>query len=84
MYYMPVLMLQINFAQLQQNKCIIKQKQEAAVGLGFNSPLLTKSTLVHRPDTSISLDKIVTEYLRKQHATCENPVVTCPPFSLLK
>jgi hypothetical protein len=29
-----------------------------------------------------SLDKIVTEYLRKQHATCRNPVQTCPPFSL--
>ncbi|XP_046327233.1 DDB1- and CUL4-associated factor 1-like isoform X2 [Haliotis rufescens] len=30
----------------------------------------------------ISLNKIVTEYLRKQHALCRNPVVTCPPMSL--
>ncbi|XP_050398769.1 DDB1- and CUL4-associated factor 1 [Patella vulgata] len=33
-------------------------------------------------DYDISLDKIVTEYLRKQHALCPNPVVTCPPMSL--
>ncbi|XP_041347553.1 DDB1- and CUL4-associated factor 1-like [Gigantopelta aegis] len=33
-------------------------------------------------DYDISLDKIVTEYLRKQHALCRNPVVTCPPMSL--
>lgn len=32
--------------------------------------------------SSISLDSIVTEYLRKQHALCKNPVVTCPPFDL--
>lgn len=32
--------------------------------------------------TSISLESIVTEYLRKQHALCKNPVVTCPPFDL--
>lgn len=31
-----------------------------------------------------SLDGIVTEYLREQHAHCSNPVSTCPPFSLLQ
>lgn len=31
-----------------------------------------------------SLEKIVTSYLRKQHALCKNPVVTCPPFSLFE
>lgn len=30
----------------------------------------------------VTLDSIVTEYLRKQHALCKNPVVTCPPFDL--
>lgn len=30
----------------------------------------------------VTLDTIVTEYLRKQHALCRNPVVTCPPFDL--
>lgn len=29
----------------------------------------------------LTLDAIVTEYFRKQHALCKNPVVTCPPFS---
>lgn len=31
---------------------------------------------------SVSLDSIVKEYLRQQHALCTNPVVTCPPFEL--
>ncbi|GFY71289.1 hypothetical protein TNIN_116862 [Trichonephila inaurata madagascariensis] len=31
---------------------------------------------------SISLDSIVTEYLRKQHALCKNPMLACPPFDL--
>ncbi|GAB6021466.1 hypothetical protein CHUAL_004070 [Chamberlinius hualienensis] len=30
----------------------------------------------------VTLDGIVTEYLRKQHALCKNPVVICPPFDL--
>ncbi|CAG9538905.1 unnamed protein product, partial [Cercopithifilaria johnstoni] len=28
------------------------------------------------------LDEIVTDFFRKQHSTCCNPVSTCPPFSL--
>ena len=35
-------------------------------------------------ENGASLDDIVTEYLRKQHAACQNPVVTCPPFSLFR
>ena len=35
-------------------------------------------------NTTISLDSIVIEYLRKQHALCKNPVLTCPPFDLFK
>ncbi|CAL1260932.1 unnamed protein product [Larinioides sclopetarius] len=31
---------------------------------------------------TISLDSIVTEYLRKQHALCKNPMLACPPFDL--
>ena len=30
----------------------------------------------------MTLDKIVTEYLRKQHALCRKPVSTCPSMSL--
>ena len=37
-----------------------------------------------KPEAGTSLDTIITEFLRKQHALCKNPVVTCPPFSLLK
>lgn len=33
---------------------------------------------------TISLNSIVSDYLRKQHALCKNPVVTCPPFDLYK
>ncbi|KAM7301190.1 DDB1 and CUL4-associated factor 1 isoform X3 [Ixodes scapularis] len=35
----------------------------------------------HAPH-SLSLDTIVKEYLRQQHALCKNPVVACPPFEL--
>ncbi|CAL4121266.1 unnamed protein product, partial [Meganyctiphanes norvegica] len=35
-------------------------------------------------DPSISLDRIVTEYLMNQHALCKNPVVTCPTFDLFQ
>ncbi|XP_054751172.2 DDB1- and CUL4-associated factor 1-like [Lytechinus pictus] len=31
-----------------------------------------------------SLDLIVSQYLREQHAHCSNPVVACPSFSLLE
>uniref|UniRef100_T1J8Z3 Uncharacterized protein n=1 Tax=Strigamia maritima TaxID=126957 RepID=T1J8Z3_STRMM len=33
---------------------------------------------------AVTLENIVTEYLRKQHALCHHPVVTCPPFGLLE
>ena len=35
--------------------------------------------LLPRPPT---LDSIITEYLREQHARCPAPVTSCPPFSL--
>lgn len=34
--------------------------------------------------SSVTLDGIVTEYLRKQHSQCKHPVYTCPPFDLFK
>ncbi|XP_010778667.1 protein VPRBP-like, partial [Notothenia coriiceps] len=34
------------------------------------------------PPSPPSLDSIITEFLREQHARCINPVTTCPPFSL--
>ena len=51
-----------------------------------SSPIIKKlnemSSSQTQPISTISLDSIVTEYLRKQHALCKNPVVTCPPFDL--
>jgi HIV-1 Vpr-binding protein len=38
--------------------------------------------LMKSPKPHKSLDEIITEYFRKQHATCRNPVAACPPFSL--
>lgn len=34
--------------------------------------------------SKVTLDGIVTEYLRKQHSQCKLPVYTCPPFDLFK
>ncbi|CAB3993233.1 DDB1- and CUL4-associated factor 1 isoform X1, partial [Paramuricea clavata] len=46
------------------------------------------TTIAKRPASSRSpspptLDSIVTQYLRNQHAKCSHPVSVCPPFSLL-
>jgi len=61
---------------------LIKQKPQQ--GLYQPSPVMKRLTESHLNQTtpSITLDSIVTEYLRKQHALCKNPVVTCPPFDL--
>lgn len=59
--------------------------QKSAQGVYQPSPALKRlneSHLVAIPQSSITLDSIVKEYLRKQHALCKNPVVTCPPFEL--
>ncbi|XP_074658215.1 DDB1- and CUL4-associated factor 1-like [Tubulanus polymorphus] len=45
---------------------------------------MKRAVVLQDGGATVSLDKIVTEYLRKQHALCANPVVTCPPFSLLQ
>ena len=41
-------------------------------------------TLDHNNLSSVNLDSIVTEYLRKQHSQCKHPIYTCPPFDLFK
>lgn len=33
---------------------------------------------------NLTLDGIITEYLKNQHALCKNPVATCPRFDLFK
>jgi len=48
------------------------------------SPALKKNLEQHKTKGTVTLDSIVTEYLRKQHALCKAPIVTCPPFDLFK
>ncbi|ESN96091.1 hypothetical protein HELRODRAFT_67592 [Helobdella robusta] len=43
---------------------------------------LNSSFRKHVPK-AISLSSIVTTYLQHQHTACKNPVIACPPFSLL-
>ncbi|KAK4289771.1 hypothetical protein Pmani_037283 [Petrolisthes manimaculis] len=49
-------------------------------------PLVSAGSVVAgvAADPTISLDRIVTEYLMNQHALCKNPVVTCPTFDLFQ
>ncbi|KAK7916337.1 hypothetical protein WMY93_012098 [Mugilogobius chulae] len=46
-----------------------------------HTPAMKKQFERHLPSPP-TLDGIITEYLREQHAHCPNPVATCPPFSL--
>lgn len=46
------------------------------------TPLGQRHKLKQSIDYNVSLDKIVTEYLRKQHALCPQPISTCPTMSL--
>ncbi len=34
------------------------------------------------PNTNVTLDTIITEYLANQHSLCKNPMSTCPQFDL--
>ncbi|XP_048462480.1 DDB1- and CUL4-associated factor 1 [Rhincodon typus] len=58
---------------------LIRQKSD--YGAYNQTPAIKKQLDRHLPSPP-SLDSIITEYLREQHARCKNPVVTCPPFSL--
>ena len=74
------------FSRMTNKKVL--QKLEVGVTASAGLPSLTSPSIVNKwqpkQENSMSLDKIITEYLRKQHAVCNNPVVTCPPFSLLE
>ncbi|XP_028303285.1 DDB1- and CUL4-associated factor 1-like isoform X2 [Gouania willdenowi] len=56
-------------------------KQKSDHGAFVQTPAMKKQVERFLP-TPPSLDSIVVEYLREQHARCPNPVTTCPPFSL--
>ncbi|XP_039626969.1 DDB1- and CUL4-associated factor 1-like [Polypterus senegalus] len=58
---------------------IMRQKSDH--GAYNQSPAMKKQLDRHLPSPP-TLDSIITEYLREQHARCKNPVTTCPPFSL--
>ncbi|TRY64650.1 hypothetical protein DNTS_034846, partial [Danionella cerebrum] len=58
---------------------VLRQKSDH--GAFSQSPAMKKQLDRHLPSPP-SLDSIITEYLREQHARCKNPVTTCPPFSL--
>ncbi|XP_030581654.1 DDB1- and CUL4-associated factor 1-like isoform X3 [Archocentrus centrarchus] len=59
--------------------CALKRKSDH--GAFIQTPAMKKQMERHLPSPP-TLDSIVTEYLREQHARCPNPVTTCPPFSL--
>ncbi|KAI1277988.1 Protein mahjong [Halotydeus destructor] len=48
------------------------------------TPVMKKMSdaMTNQSSKAVTLNSIVTEYLRKQHALCKNPIVTCPPFDL--
>ena len=71
------------YSNTSQSPVFIRQKTGGG-GAYLPSPVLRKlqpRSLMPQPP-KVTLDTIVTDYLRKQHAICRNPVVVCPPFSL--
>ena len=58
---------------------VLRQKSDH--GAYSQSPAIKKQLDRHLPSPP-TLDSIITEYLREQHARCKTPVATCPPFSL--
>ncbi|KAH9512614.1 DDB1- and CUL4-associated factor 1, partial [Bulinus truncatus] len=62
----------------QKNKRRFLKEREGYVVPGSASRLKGKQA----SDYDVTLDKIVTEYLRKQHALCPQPISTCPTMSL--
>ncbi|KAF4109544.1 hypothetical protein G5714_008796 [Onychostoma macrolepis] len=78
----------IVFSRERQSPCaaaggkkpkVLRQKSDH--GAFSQSPAMKKQLDRHLPSPP-TLDSIITEYLREQHARCKNPVTTCPPFSL--
>ncbi|XP_045885076.1 DDB1- and CUL4-associated factor 1-like, partial [Micropterus dolomieu] len=68
-------------AHCSSGKKLRALKQKSDHGAFIQTPAMKKQLERHLPSPP-SLDSIITEYLREQHARCPNPVTTCPPFSL--
>ncbi|XP_076411812.1 DDB1- and CUL4-associated factor 1-like isoform X1 [Peromyscus maniculatus bairdii] len=58
---------------------VLQQKSDH--GANSQSPAEKTHLDRHLPSPP-TLDSIITEHLREQHARCKNPIATCPPFSL--
>ncbi|CAH2312559.1 DDB1- and CUL4-associated factor 1 isoform X2 [Pelobates cultripes] len=75
----------ISFVRERQSPCNGKRarvlRQKSDHGAYSQSPAFRKQLERHAPSPP-TLDSIMTEYLREQHARCKNPVAICPPFSL--
>lgn len=77
--------VRISFGRERHSPCngkrsrILRQKSDH--GAYSQSPAIRKQLERHVPSPP-TLDSIMTEYLREQHARCKNPVAICPPFSL--
>ncbi|XP_048823707.1 DDB1- and CUL4-associated factor 1-like [Lagopus muta] len=73
----------ISFVRERPSPCnsrkirVLRQKSDH--GAYSQSPAIKKQLDRHLPSPP-TLDSIITEYLREQHARCKNPVATCPPF----
>ncbi|XP_031694818.1 DDB1- and CUL4-associated factor 1-like [Anarrhichthys ocellatus] len=68
-------------AHCSSGKKLRALKQKSDHGAFIQTPAMKKQLERHLPSPP-TLDSIITEYLREQHARCPNPVTTCPPFSL--
>ncbi|KAK5623295.1 DDB1- and CUL4-associated factor 1 [Crenichthys baileyi] len=68
-------------ASCNSGKKLRALKQKSDHGAFIQTPAMKKQLELHLPSPP-TLDSIITEYLREQHARCPNPVTTCPPFSL--
>lgn len=60
------------------------QTMATLFGFGAREAGWPRAAIPKKPTQDVSLERIVTEYLRKQHALCTNPLRTCPPFSLFE
>nr|XP_014341962.1 PREDICTED: protein VPRBP isoform X2 [Latimeria chalumnae] len=81
----PLLTGRISFARDRPSPCNGRKlkalRQKSDHGAYNQTPAMKKQLDRHLPSPP-TLDSIITEYLREQHARCKNPVTTCPPFSL--
>ncbi|XP_053630594.1 DDB1- and CUL4-associated factor 1 isoform X3 [Cherax quadricarinatus] len=74
-----------HFSKMESSNCCSNCSQGTVGSIGNSAlsvPVVTNTALLSEP--TISLDRIVTEYLMNQHALCKNPVVTCPTFDLFQ